>query len=93
MTELASIHTTVHGYVQGVFFRAFVSEIATGLRLTGYARNLPGGDAVEVEAEGEREQLEKLVTYLTEGPPAARIDRVVTAWQDYQGKYSDFKIR
>jgi acylphosphatase len=48
---------------------------------------------VEVEAEGERAQLEKLIGYLEVGPPAATVTRVVTAWSKYTGDYSDFKIR
>ncbi|MFW6151182.1 MAG: acylphosphatase, partial [Chloroflexota bacterium] len=42
---------TVHGRVQGVFFRDFVRTTATKLGLSGYVRNLPTGD-VEVRAEG-----------------------------------------
>ncbi len=54
MTDLASVKAVVYGYVQGVFFRDFVSRQAAQLGLTGYVRNLPGGKAVEVHAEGER---------------------------------------
>jgi len=92
MTDLASVHATVHGYVQGVFYRAFVADTAMMLLLTGYVRNLPNGDTVEVEAEGERKQLEKLVGFLREGPPAARVEQVTTVWQEYTGKYSGFSI-
>ncbi len=93
MTELASVHAIVHGYVQGVFFRAFVVRRATELNLTGYTRNLHDSEAVEVQAEGEREQLEKLVESLKIGPPAAIVERVVANWSEYTGSYSSFKIR
>lgn len=93
MADLASIKAVVYGYVQGVFFRAFVSTRATQLGLTGYVRNLPGGKAVEVHAEGEREHLEKLINYLNVGPPGARVERVETDWSDYSGSYSRFTIR
>jgi len=92
MTELAAVHTTVYGFVQGVFFRVFVASQATELGLTGYVRNLPRGDAVEVQAEGERKQLEKLVRYLKVGPPEARVKRVATNWGEYTGSYSCFRI-
>jgi acylphosphatase len=91
-TELASVHAIVYGYVQGVFFRAFVSRRANELGLTGYVRNLPDG-AVEVQAEGERKQLEKLISHLRVGPPAAIVERVVTNWSEYTGTYSTFSIR
>ncbi len=93
MTDLASVQAIVYGYVQGVFFRAFVSECAAGLGLTGYVRNFPRGDAVEVQAEGEKKQLEKLIAYLKVGPPAAEVDKVVTIWSKYTGSYSGFRVR
>jgi len=92
MSDLASVQATVYGYVQGVFFRAFVSRQAAELGLTGYVRNLPGG-GVEVQAEGERKQLEMLIGYLKVGPPAARVERVVTNWSEYTGSYSRFSIK
>ena len=93
MTELASVKVVVHGYVQGVFFRAFTSRWARQLGLTGYVRNLPGEEAVEVQAEGERKKLERLVGYLKIGPPAAKVKKVVTHWSEYTGTYSGFNIR
>ncbi len=92
MTDLASLQATVHGRVQGVFFRAFVHRCARQLGLSGYARNLPDG-AVEVWAEGERQQLEKLVGYLRVGPSGAGVDKVVTSWSEYTGNYTGFGIR
>ncbi len=92
MTDLVSVQAVVCGYVQGVFFRAFVVEWANELGLTGYVRNLRGG-TVEVLAEGERRQLEKLIGYLKVGPPGARVEKVVTNWSEYTGGYSGFRIR
>ncbi len=92
MADLASIRVVVYGYVQGVFFRAFASRQATKLGLSGYARNLPIGEAVEIQAEGERKQLEKLIASLEVGPPTARVEKVVTNWSKYTGSYSCFRI-
>ena len=92
MNELASLQAIVYGYVQGVFFRAFVSRRASELGLTGYVRNLPQG-TVEVQAEGERNRLKKLIGYLKVGPPGARVERVATNWSKYTGNYSGFSIR
>ena len=93
MTELASVRVIVHGSVQGVFYRAFVSRQSAELGLTGYVCNLPGGEAVEVTAEGEKKQLEKLIEFLKIGPPAARVERVETNWSEYTGGYSHFGIK
>jgi acylphosphatase len=87
MNEPASLQAIVYGYVQGVFFRAFVSTRARALGLTGYVRNLPEG-TVEVNAEGERNKLEKLISYLEIGPPGARVEKVVTNWSKHTGSYS-----
>ena len=91
-SDLVSLQATVHGYVQGVFFRAFVSHWADELGLTGYVRNLPSG-AVEVVVEGEKKQLEKLIGYLKVGPPSAKVEKVVSNWAGYSGKYSGFGVR
>ena len=93
MADLASVQVVVYGRVQGVFFRAFTSKQAGELGLTGYVRNLPDGESVEVQAEGERKQLEKLIDYLKLGPPRASVEKVVTNWSEYTGSYSDFSIR
>ncbi len=91
-SDLISVKAVVSGYVQGVFFRAFVSHWADELSLSGYVRNLPDG-AVEVVAEGERKQLEKLIDHLKVGPPSAEVEKVVTDWSGYSGKYAGFSVR
>jgi acylphosphatase len=78
--------------VQGVFFRTFVQRWAEQLKLTGYVCNLPDG-TVEVRAEGEKQQLEKLVGYLQKGTPPARVDKVVTSWAENTGNFLDFRVR
>jgi len=93
MSDLASVRVMVFGLVQGVYFRDFTRRQAAELGLTGYVRNLREVEAVEVEAEGEREQLEKFISHLKTGPPAARVTKVVTHWSEYTGNYSDFEIR
>jgi acylphosphatase len=93
MKQRASIHAIIHGHVQGVFFRAFVSEKAAELGLNGYVRNLPSLQDVEVVAEGEKENLDRLVDHLRTGPPAARVEDIRVTWSDYSGQYSNFEIR
>lgn len=93
MSDLASVRVIVFGFVQGVYFRDFTHRRAAELGLTGYVCNLREVEAVEVEAEGEREQLEKFISHLKVGPPTARVTKVVTHWSEYTGNYPDFKIR
>ena len=93
MSDLASVRAIVYGYVQGVFFRDFTLRRAKELGLAGYVRNLPGGTAAEVQAEGERKKLEKLIEHLKAGPPRARVEKVEVSWSKYAGSYSHFSIR
>lgn len=93
MAEMAHISATVYGRVQGVLFRSFAQNVARNLGLKGYARNLTSGNAVEVQAEGDKQQLEKLVEYLKIGPSSARVDRVDVNWSGYSGRFTDFDIR
>ena len=93
MTDLASVQAVVHGRVQGVFFRAFTCRQARELGLNGYVRNLPNGDAVEVQAEGEKDRLERLIEYLKVGPPGAKVEKIITNWSEYTGNYPGFNIR
>ena len=92
MADPASLQATVHGRVQGVFFRSFVERRAEALKLTGYVRNLRDG-TVEVRAEGERPQLEKLLEFLNVGYRPARVDNVVTSWGEFTGNFSGFNVR
>jgi len=93
MADVAHLSATVYGRVQGVLFRYFVRNEATELGLTGYVRNLTSGDAVEVQAEGEKQQLHKLLRQLKVGPPGARVERVEVKWADHSEQFSDFSIR
>jgi acylphosphatase len=91
MNSLAKLQAIAQGRVQGVNYRIFTFRNAVRLGLTGYVRNLPDM-SVEIHAEGERKQLEKLVEQLKEGPPAARVDNLVLTWSEYTGKYHDFSV-
>ena len=68
----------VSGHVQGVFYRNWTVEAARGLGLTGWVRNLCTGD-VELLVMGDPEPVERLIARLYEGPPAARVERVVVS--------------
>ncbi len=93
MIEMAHLSAKVYGRVQGVFFRSFAQGVARNLELKGYVRNLAIRDTVEVQAEGDKQQLDKLVEQLKIGPLGARVKRVETIWSDYSGKFTNFSIR
>jgi acylphosphatase len=93
MSNPSALHVVIHGHVQGVFFRAFVAKKASELELNGWVRNLPSGEDVEVQVEGNREKLEKMLDLLKTGPPAAVVDRVIPTWSKYTNKYTHFSVR
>jgi len=93
MANMARLSATVYGRVQGVYFRYFVLNIARRLGLKGYVRNLASGDAVEVQAEGEKPQLDRLLEQIKVGPPGAWVKRVEIDWSDYSGQFTNFSIR
>lgn len=69
------IHLIVLGVVQGVGFRRFALREAKRFDLTGWVRNLPDGN-VEIEAQGETDNLERFVGWANRGAPAGKVDRV-----------------
>jgi acylphosphatase len=93
MSDAVHLSATVYGRVQGVFFRYFVQNLAEELGLEGYVRNLVGGDAVEVQAEGKKMLLNKMLEQLRVGPPGARVERVDVKWVEYSGHFEGFTIK
>jgi len=90
--EQASLLAVVHGRVQGVYFRAFARNHAEALGLKGYVKNLSGGRAIEVRAEGEKTKLDELLNYLNIGPSRAKVEHVDVAWSEYTGRFKDFQL-
>lgn len=66
---------TVHGRVQGVWFRDSTRREAERLEISGHAINLPDGN-VEVLACGTPEALVELEKWLHMGPPMASVEKV-----------------
>ena len=81
----------VHGLVQGVFFRDTVRRHAQSRGLAGWVRNNPDG-TVEAVFEGEPEAVERLVSFVHEGPSGAVVERVDVVDEEDEG-LSGFGIR
>ena len=88
----ASLRAIVRGRVQGVGFREFVLTRARSLSRKGYALNLADGRSVEVLAEGELADLDRLVVYLRQGPRLSRVDSVELHWGDATGLHEGFSL-
>jgi acylphosphatase len=81
---MTRLHVFVRGHVQGVGFRYTTQAEAKKLGLGGWVRNLHDG-GVEVEAEGDRPQLEAFLAFLQRGPLGAHVDAVDSEWLAAQG--------
>lgn len=68
-------HLTIHGKVQGVWYRNWTVDTARGLGLNGWVRNRADG-CVEALVEGAEEAVTRFITLADVGPPAARVARV-----------------
>lgn len=83
---------TVHGKVQGVWFRAWTRDTARELGVTGWVRNTSGGD-VEGVAHGDDQQLDTFLERLHDGPPLARVTSVDANKGDTDTLFSGFEVR
>lgn len=66
----------IHGRVQGVGFRWSLNAQANALGLAGWVRNWHDG-SVEALVRGQPDAVEALTAWAWQGPPAARVDRVI----------------
>jgi len=92
MREASRVHTVITGRVQGIGFRYFVLRNAKQLRLVGWVRNCTYG-AVEIVAEGHKQDLEHFVSKLKIGPSMAWIQHVSTRWQPAENNFVGFVIK
>jgi len=82
----------VDGRVQHVWFRGWTIETARGLGLTGWVRNRPDG-AVEGQAQGRPEVLERFRELLAQGPPMARVTEIRAELAEITERFLDFHVR
>jgi acylphosphatase len=87
----ARLTLKIFGRVQRVGFRLGVLRRAEGLSLVGWVRNASDG-TVEVVAEGDRGDLEKLRRWCQKGPLFARVDNVTPDWKSYKGEFREFAV-
>jgi acylphosphatase len=82
---------TVHGNVQGVFFRDSTQEEAEKHGVNGWVRNQSDG-SVEAVLEGPREAVEAMLEFLENGPSRADVDRIDVQEEEPEG-LSSFEVR
>lgn len=84
-------HFRVTGRVQAVGFRFFTLEAAEREGIAGSVRNTSDG-AVEIDAQGEAEAMERFERTIRQGPRGARVDAVETDDATPSGRLDTFRI-
>ena len=74
-TDTVAVRAVIRGKVQAVGYREAAVREAVAQRVMGWVRNAED-DSVLVHAEGAGGAVDELVSFLREGPPAARVDEV-----------------
>jgi acylphosphatase len=82
---------TVHGRVQGVFFRDSLRRRANSHRVTGWASNRSDG-TVEAVFEGRPDDVERLIEFARTGPRQAEVASVDVREEPPEG-LTGFAIR
>ena len=85
-------HIFIEGMVQGVFYRAFTSNLASKLGLNGWVRNLYDG-RVEAVFEGSMELIEQAIQECRNGPAGSSVRNIDVQWEESSGEYKGFEIR
>jgi len=86
------IRLIIKGRVQGVFYREFTMKAARKLGLTGFVRNLSDG-TVEVVAEGEEQDLKRLISECKKGPLLAHVENIDVKYGKPEEEFDNFYIR
>jgi acylphosphatase len=81
----------ISGRVQGVGFRYFTQDAALREGVTGWVRNLPGGQ-VEALVEGDAEAVTRVERALRSGPRGARVETVDVDAEEPTGAYMTFTV-
>lgn len=85
-------YLTISGRVQGVWYRDFTRKHATALGLSGWVKNNTDG-TVGACIEGRRDDIEKLIEILKEGPYLASVKGIDVTWASERTDLNGFEIR
>lgn len=88
---MKELHLKIFGEVQGVGFRYSTTQKAQELNLTGWVRNGPDG-SLEILAQGEKDALEKIISWAKIGPRFAKVEKVEVSWREPRAALSTFEI-
>jgi acylphosphatase len=72
---MIAVNVTVHGRVQGVFYRDWTVRNARELGLSGWVCNQPDG-TVAALLQGDEAAVRQMIERMRSGPPRAQVERI-----------------
>lgn len=89
-SSVETLSVRITGKVQGVGYRLATVRQAHSLGVTGWVRNLDDG-SVEAVLQGPHDAIDKMLSWLRIGPPAARVDNIDTTELQEQRRYDRYE--
>jgi acylphosphatase len=89
--KLKHFSLTVHGLVQGVFFRKSTRDKAIELGIAGFVLNKPDG-SVYIEAEASETILKEFLVWCYQGPPGAIVENIDVKPGEIKN-FTEFRIK
>ncbi|WP_250697862.1 acylphosphatase [Acinetobacter sp. ANC 3781] len=86
-----AIKLIIHGKVQGVGYRRWFEQQALTLELTGYVKNLAGGE-VEAIIVGTENQLHTIIERSYMGPSRAEVSKIIQIELEQASEFIAFTI-
>ena len=88
--SLETVKVLITGKVQGVSYRHSTVRMAHQLKLRGWVQNLQDG-SVEAMLQGEPDQRDRMFAWMRSGPPAARVQEVISETLDSEKRFEGFQ--
>ena len=86
-----AIKLIIHGKVQGVGYRRWFEKQALELELTGYVKNLAGGE-VEAIIVGTENQLHTIIERSYMGPSRAEVSKIIQSEFEQAADFVTFQM-
>ena len=91
MADLKRVHVIVTGSVQGVHYRQSTCRCAEAEHVVGWVKNLHDG-RVEAVLEGAADAVERVLAFMAEGPPHAKVENLHCSDEPPKGEPGAFLI-
>ena len=85
-------HLTIHGRVQGVYYRKLSKSKALELMIKGWVANEADG-TVSVVAEGPENNMDQFIDWCHSGPSRSEVTKVEVEKSIFTNEFGDFEVR